>query len=125
MEPTRFSVFFSTKWNRLRINRASILQLGYPKRIRLLFNLEKKELVLQPCNENEPLSYKMPKDLGVTHRSIELRSAALSDLIIDTMGWERDVHYIAYGRYMTKDNILVFSLNDAQPIAADDIVEES
>lgn len=110
METNKYTIFFSTKWYKIRINRQSILDMGYPKRIRILINPEKKELVLQPCNVYEKLAFKVPNDFGDNTHGLELSSISLTDLLTDTMGWKKDVHYRIRGRYIKKENIIVFPL---------------
>ena len=116
MEPTKYHVFFSVKYYRTRINKGTILQIGYPKRIRLLVNPERKELIVQPCNEHEPLAYKVPKDFGHNKHGLEINSLSLMTVLCKTFGWDKTVHYKAYGRYVEKENIVVFDLADCEAV---------
>lgn len=85
--------------------------MGYPKRVRLLINPEKKELAIQPCNDYETLSFKVPSDFLDDKHGFELSSQKLISLIYQTMCWQKDKSYRVYGSYNPKENIVVFQLN--------------
>ena len=123
MENSKYTIFFSTKWYKIRINQQSILDIGYPKRLRILINPEKKEMVVQPCNKYEKLAFKVPNDFGDTSHGFELSSAKLTGLIVDTMGWTRGVHYRICGKYIEEENIIVFPLTQYEIMAGEEIEE--
>lgn len=123
MENSKYKMFFSTKWYKIRINQQSILAIGYPKRVRLLINPEKKEIALQPCNEFEKLAFKVPNDFGDDTHGFELSSISLTELIVDTMNWTRDVHYRVFGRYIEKENIIVFPLTQYETVMGEETEE--
>ena len=116
----KYKIFFSTKWYKIRINQQTILDMGYPTMVRMLISPEKKELVVQPCNSYEKLSFKVPNDFGEDSHGFELSSIALTDLLVDTMGWDMDTHYRVYGRYIKKENIVVFDLKKFEVVLNDD-----
>lgn len=82
-----------------------------------------KEVVLQPCNEFEKLAFKVPNDFGDNTHGFELSSISLTELLIDTMNWTRDVHYRVCGRYIEKENIIVFPLTEYETVTGEESEE--
>ena len=116
IEEHKYKICFSIKFNRIRVNQQTILDMGYPKLVRLLINPETKELAIQPCNSHEKLSFKVPKDFAENKHGFELSSITLTQLLVDKMGWDLNTHYKVYGRYVKKENIVVFSLNEYEEV---------
>jgi len=114
MESSKYHALFDIKYYKTRINKATILQMGYPKLVRFLVNQERKELIVQPCNQNEPLAFKVPKDFGPKTHGLDVNSLPLLNVIYKTFGWNRNTRYLAYGRYIEKDNIVVFDLANCE-----------
>ena len=52
-----------------------------------------------------------------------MSSAKLTGLIVDTMGWTRGVHYRICGKYIEKENIIVFPLTQYEIMAGEEIEE--
>ena len=114
METSKYHALFDITYYKTRINKATILQMGYPKRVRFLVNQERKELIVQPCNQHEPLAFKVPKDIGPRTHGLDVNSLPLLNVIYKTFGWDRNSRYLAFGRYIEKDNIIVFDLSNCQ-----------
>lgn len=113
---TKYLAIFNIKWKKIRINQSTIFSMGYPKRVRLLIHPEKKELVIQPCNRFEPLSFRVPSDFGKDTHGFELSSTQLTALLYDTMGWDLNKSYRVLGNYIEKENIVVFPLSESVEI---------
>lgn len=121
METTKYHIYFDFKYYKVRINKAPILQMGYPKLVRLLVHQDRKELIVQPCNQHEPLAYKVPKDFAHSKNGLEFNSLSLITTIYRTFGWDMTARYIAYGRYIEKENIVVFDLGSGERIVGGDV----
>ena len=85
--------------------------------MRFLINRERKELIVQPCNQHEPLAFKVPKDLGPKSHGLDINSITLLTVVYSTFGWDKKLRYLAYGRYLEKENIVVFDLANCEPIS--------
>lgn len=111
-ERSKYVLYVNSTNSRMSINQASILVLGYPRRIRLLMDTAKKKFIVQPCNEREVNSFKVPKDFSTNDRhGMEMTSQKLLDLVFNTFE-ELDpaCHYRIFGQYIEKMNIVVFDL---------------
>ena len=117
MENNNYIAIFNKRWNRIRIKRSTIFAIGYPKRVRILIHPEKKQFVIQPCNNYETLSFKIPKDLNNDQHGFELSSMQLMDLLSQTMNWDWNKSYRVYGYYVEKENVIVFPLTDYEEVS--------
>ena len=124
MEKTKFRMFFRPSVYRMVINQSSILALGYPKRVRLLFNEEKKELIVQPCNEHETLAFKVPKDFMEDSHGFEITSKIFMHKIYSQLGWDIKNRYRVYGKHYEKDNVVVFSFENCEIITDEEANNE-
>ena len=111
-QSNKFIILFNLRYYRMRINKQSFFTIGYPKRIRLLIHPERKELVIQPCNKYETLSFKVPNDFNEDNHGFELNSIKLTEMLADDIGWDMNKSYRIYGRYVEKENVVVFPLNE-------------
>lgn len=114
-----------TPWSyRIRVGVKVIEELQYPKRIRLLINPEKMQLLVQPCDIDELCSFKVSfsRITGRRHGP-EINSSTLVRILIDRMELKANESYRVYGKLDKANNQVLFDLNNFCVIDAANVKE--
>ena len=111
----RLSIALDLKKNRIRIHKITLHRLGDPKRVQLLFNPEKRELLISCPSKSisESQDEKVYFDKPGTDGTYQLYS---SELIKRIQGvcpdLENKALYYACGKYVPSINAAIFQMDD-------------
>ena len=98
-------------WNRMLVHRKTIRALGHPERVRLLINPGTRHFCIQSCDEKEPCSFEVPRDLTSYQDSFYIHSKFLLGQLCALMEWNPQLSYRVFGKINTQTNVLDFDLN--------------
>jgi hypothetical protein len=98
-------------WNRMLVHRKTIRALGHPERVRLLINPVTRHFCIQGCDEKEPCSFEVPRDLSSYQDSFYIHSKFLLGQLCALMAWNPQLSYRVFGKINTQTNVLDFDLN--------------
>ena len=115
MEAKRLSIAIDLKKNRIRIHKATLHALGEPKRVQLLFNPEKRALMIScpskpiPESQDEKVYFDKPGNDGTCQlysRELLKRIRAVCPEL------ENHTLYHIRGKYVTAMNAAYFRMDD-------------
>ncbi len=92
------------------IHRKTIRALGQPERIRLLINADTRHLCIQGCDDKEPCSFVVPREMTSLQYSFYIHSKLLLGQICSMMGWNPGFSYRVFGKINTHTTVLDFNL---------------
>jgi hypothetical protein len=75
---------------------------------------------MEPYDEMEFQSVRVPKEVYNMAGKMEFRSTPLCQLLSRRLGWDTKCSYRILGRILTKQGRVLFNLTTAFPINADD-----
>ena len=104
-------VRFSLKDGRVYFNYSVLIPLGTPKYVQLLYEENRKLLMVSGNNEKLPGSLAIPKSV-YQHRMKNFRICHkhLAEAFLLRLGWDRDESYSVTGSFDQLHNIVVFEL---------------
>lgn len=106
-----FLITMSGKQELLRVTKKTIRGLGSPRYIKLLMNEKYDELLVTPCQEKEPMSFKVPDELGRKDVQMRIVSKAFVHEVLTRNGYDIVGTHRFFGKYLTEQkNAIVFSI---------------
>ena len=111
------SIVIDCNSSRLRIHRQTLYLLNSPDNIQILINPEKKMLAVQECSSNrgEKVRWIRFGDKQCCEFYSKLLISRIQKLF--DPHWKRQMYKI-YGTHIRKQNLILFDLNEAIPITA-------
>lgn len=111
--------YASVTKNGVTFNKSVIMKLGYPTHVQLLINPNTKQFAIVPCPADAvkaQMFYNPDKKSNVL--LVRWNSRDLLNTICELTGWDykKDSYRIA-GSLIADENIMLFNLNDAEPIS--------
>lgn len=112
MSNNLLGISFQLQSNRMYIFHSTIIALGEPKFIRLLFNPQKKRLAVQACAKRKPESFIVPRYEPETW-AFPISSFPLSQMLSDCCAWDRNQTYRVFGELHKEYKLVEFDLTQA------------
>ncbi len=111
-------------WNRMLIHRKTLHALGDPERVRLLINPGTRHFCVQGCDEKEPCSFVVPRDMPPIPDPFYVHSKFLLGQICALMGWNPALSYRVFGKINTHTKVLDFDLNHFMEVKLNEFLED-
>lgn len=114
------AITFRMKAGRITIFRSILSAIGYPEFYRFLYNPERRQIAIEPCEMDAPGSYAgVKKD-----DTYEISSIDLLRILYRDNGWKNELSYRVPGTAYPEERIVEFDLAAAKEII-DGKVQES
>ena len=114
------AITFRMKAGRITIFRSTLSAIGYPEFYRFLYNRERRQIAIEPCEMDAPGSYAgVKKD-----DTYEISSIDLLRMLYRDNGWKNELSYRVPGLAYSDERIVEFDLTKAMEII-DGKVQES
>ena len=114
----KLSVYVAS--NTIRIFKSTIKFLDVPKYIRFRVNDAGTSMMVEPYDKKTFISFKVPKNLFDTDKSMEVHSKAFCQLLASMMNWRTDCSYRLKGILVNKHKkVAIFDLTSAEVIRQD------
>lgn len=97
----------------IALGRDVVRGLDNPKFIKILVSENYDELVFTPCNEKEPMSFKVPDAMYKQHSGMRIYSKAFVREVLTTNGLDENKTHHFLGRYLNNQLAIVFPLTVA------------
>lgn len=111
----RISIF--GRKNAISIGKDVILLLGIPTHIRIRVNEEVDSLVIEPTEEKEVMSFKVPDRFLIDrHCNFRIHSQQFVRSVMIKNGMDLSESYSIVGRYIRSSNAAIFSLKGENSI---------
>ena len=103
--------------NAISIGKDVILLLGIPTHIRIRVNEEVDSLVIEPTEEKEVMSFKVPDRFLIDrHCNFRIHSQQFVRSVMIKNGMDLSESYSIVGRYIRSSNAAIFSLKGENSI---------
>lgn len=97
--------------NRIYIGKDVIRALGFPTSICIKINEDMSALAIQPGEEKEYMSFKVPERLFDSHKvDFTVHSKRFVHELLAANGLSPDQNHPLYGQYSQKDNAVIFKM---------------
>jgi hypothetical protein len=110
-------------WNKMLIHRRTIRALGLPARVRLLINPNTRHFCVQGCDNKEPCSFPVPREMEPVHDPFYIHSKFLLGRLYTMMGWDPALSYRVFGMASADGRAMDFDLNRSVLVNADERLE--
>lgn len=97
----------------IALGRDVVRGLDNPKFIKILVSENYDELVFTPCNEKEPMSFKVPDAMYKQHSGMRIYSKAFVREVLTLNGLDETKTHHFWGRYLNNQLAIVFPLTVA------------
>lgn len=111
--------YVSVTKNGVTFNRSVIMKLNYPEYVCLLINAETKQIAVQVSTKEteNATAFCTPEKRISKVLSVRWNGRDLLNTLKDITGWELSNYgYRIEGKYLQKDNAILFDLNLATPL---------
>lgn len=113
-------ISFYVKTSCIRIYKQSVRAIGMPRFIRFRISPDASSIILEPFDRITLTSFRVPPSLDKEEIGMEVYSKSMVDALAQRMGWNKDWSYRVLGTHLAKQNVVLFDLNKAELIPADD-----
>lgn len=96
----------------IALGRDVVRGLDNPKFIKILVSENYDELVFTPCNEKEPMSFKVPDAMYKQHSGMRIYSKAFVREVLTKNGFAENQTHHFNGKYLNNQLAIVFPLVD-------------
>lgn len=116
MKTNETFISFYLRANRVHIFVDALREVGFPKYICFMLGEEGKTLVLSPYPKKDYHSHRVPTDVYKGCKSMEVSSKRLCQILASMQNWDLNYSYRIPGVIYQKQNVVVFTLSDAEKI---------
>jgi len=114
MEPRaknmQYRITIQGRESTIGIGKDIIRGLGYPKFVKFLVNEAYDELLFVPCEDHDPMSFKVPDDLFDPEAKFRIYSKPFVRDIMERNDLSKTRTHLFHGVKHTKENAIVFQL---------------
>lgn len=106
------TMLIDLKRNLIRIHRHTLHLLNEPDFIQFLINPGENAIAIKSCERNDYRSERIRWSAMGSHQSCEFYSKFLvNELKKISKQWKQDEKYYFYGKYLKKENLVLFYMN--------------
>lgn len=115
VRPLNLTICLKGARNKIYIGKDVIRVLGAPKFVCIKVNETFSSLVIQPGDEKEYMSFKVPEKLFVTHKSeFTINSKRFVGELLRVNGLDPAVNHPLVGAYSEKANSVIFNVTSTE-----------
>lgn len=111
-------ISFRYRYGRIIIHRSTFRELQNPDYFRFMLNPDKKILVIQRCEFDDPGYHRKP-ELKCNDHAFQMSSVDMVRMLYKVCHWDRDSTYRIWGSYLAKEDIVIFDLSKAEIVIWD------
>lgn len=106
--------YVSLTKNGMTFNKAVVMKLGYPAKVKMLIDEEERLIAIQPCDENDAKGTQFYKEKASGVLSVRWNSRDLINTVSEIGGWDlSQSSYRINGTLLSEDKAMLFDLKTA------------
>lgn len=107
-----FASFYGRDF-RLHFTRDTIRALGCPRYISIKVNKDMTSFIILPAVDKDVMSFRVPENLFHGSNKMRISSQGFIVDMFQKNNWNMDASYRVDGRYLPKNNVVMYDLADA------------
>lgn len=123
----QISILLDFRYNRIRINLASLRKLGEPTNIMLLVNPESRHICIKAGDPNDPTTHRIASQRQIKNNYYELHSKHLMGILLQCGDWDSDKNYRLSGKVKETDQgrMILYSIDSSVCVTISEMKQET